>query len=318
MFKVSIVVPVYNVEQYLSRCLESLVNQTLQNIEILVINDSSPDNSQVIIDDYAKKYPNMIKSFIKPNGGISSVRNFGIKHATGEYIAFVDSDDYVEHDMFEIMYNAAIINNANVVISDFYFTYPDKEIIYNEFPYNDSKSMIINLFAVLWNKLYKKEYLDKLNIGFMEGYRFEDVSFLMKMAVYHERFHFVAKPLIHYVQRQDSITASHNYQVKDIVFILNDILAFYKERGYYHTYQSELEYFFIRFTLGQPFRSCSKITDQEDRKYSLDLLWKTLNDNFPNWKSNQYIKTLPGLKNRYFNLINRPLYHISAFINRLL
>ena len=95
MVKVSVIVPVYNVEKYIDKCLTSLVNQTLKDIEIIIVNDGSPDKSQKIIDKYVKKHSN-IKSYIKKNGGISSARNYGLKYAHGEYIAFVDSDDYVD------------------------------------------------------------------------------------------------------------------------------------------------------------------------------------------------------------------------------
>ena len=98
--KVSVIVPVYNVEKYLNQCLDSLVNQTLEDIEIIVVNDGSPDNSQSIIDDYVKRYPKKVFSYIKKNGGLSSARNFGVEKAKGEYLAFVDSDDYIKKDMY--------------------------------------------------------------------------------------------------------------------------------------------------------------------------------------------------------------------------
>lgn len=318
MPKISVIVPVYNVEKYLEKCLDSLVNQTLQDFEILVINDSTPDNSQMIIDHYVNTYPDMIRSFIKPNGGIASVRNFGLNHAQGDYIAFVDGDDYVELDMFETLYNVAIQNNANVVISDFYFTYDNKETVYKEYPYQNSKEMIVNLFAVLWNKIYKRSYLESLGLNFIESSRFEDVSYLLRMAPYYDKFYFVSKPFVHYVQRTSSLTASHNYKVKDIIIVLNDILKFYKEEGFYQTYENEVEYVFIRFTLGQPFRSSSKIANKEDRKYSLDLLWSTLNSNFPLWRKNPYLRTLPGVKNKYFRIVNKTVYKLSSLIFRML
>ena len=112
MIKVSVIVPVYNVEDYLARCLDSLVNQTLKEIEIIVVNDGSPDNSQKIIDKYAKKYLN-IKAYKKENGGLSDARNYGIKKANGEYIAFIDSDDFVTTDMYEKMYQKAKTGNMS-------------------------------------------------------------------------------------------------------------------------------------------------------------------------------------------------------------
>ncbi|MEA5027133.1 MAG: glycosyltransferase [Erysipelotrichaceae bacterium] len=316
MPKISIIVPVYNVGKYLEKCLDSLVHQTLEDIEVLVINDSSPDNSQVIIEQFALKYPKIIKPHLKPNGGVSSVRNYGIKQATGDYIGFVDGDDYVEPDMYETLYKEATVSNANVVISDFYFTYPDKEVPYHEFHSENTEEMIINLFAVLWNKIYKRTYLEKINFHFIEGYRYEDVSFLTRLAPYYENYRYVNKPLVHYVQRQSSSSYSHNYKVKEIVYILSDILDFYKTRGFYVQYERELEYVFIKYSLGQPFRSCSKISDKNDRVTSLNMLWNNLNNNFPGWRNNPYLKSLPGIKHKYFRIVNKSVFWLSAMINK--
>jgi len=105
--KVSVIVPVYNVEHYLAKCLDSLVNQSLQNIEIIVVNDGSKDDSGNIIQQYSEKYSDKIKAFTKENGGLSDARNFGIDQATGDYLGFVDSDDYVSGTMFEEMLSLA-------------------------------------------------------------------------------------------------------------------------------------------------------------------------------------------------------------------
>ena len=107
-------------EKYIAKCWDSLVNQTLDGIEIIVVNDGSPDNSQDIIDEYVKKYPKIIKSYVKENGGQGSARNFGLKKATGEYIGYVDSDDYVELDMYEKLYNKAKESNFDIVVCGSY------------------------------------------------------------------------------------------------------------------------------------------------------------------------------------------------------
>ena len=125
MIKVTVIVPVYKTEEYLKKCLDSLVNQTLDNMEIIVVNDGSPDNSQKIIEEYKSLYPNIIKSFIKKNGGLSDARNFGLKYAKGEYIAFVDSDDYVSINMMQEMYNYASNNNKDIVVCDCVNFYQD-------------------------------------------------------------------------------------------------------------------------------------------------------------------------------------------------
>ena len=117
MVKVSVIVPVYNTQKYLDKCLKSLSKQTLKDIEVIVVNDGSPDNSKKIISKYTNKYPNF-KCYIKENGGQASARNLGLKKAKGEYIGFVDSDDYVELDMFEKLYYKAKQGNFDVVSCD--------------------------------------------------------------------------------------------------------------------------------------------------------------------------------------------------------
>ena len=119
-YKVSVIVPVYKVEKYLEKCLDSLVHQTLESLQIIVVNDGSPDNSQNIIDRYVKEYPNKIFGYIKENGGLGDARNYGMQFADGEYIAFVDSDDWVDEKMFELMYNFAVKNEHQIVIGDMY------------------------------------------------------------------------------------------------------------------------------------------------------------------------------------------------------
>ena len=123
MVKVSVIVPVYNVENYIEKCLDSLLNQTLDDIEIIVVNDGSTDNSANIIKE---KYVNKIVYLEKENGGLSDARNFGLPHAKGKYIAFLDSDDYIEPTMYEKMYSVAEKEEADMVECDFYWEYPNK------------------------------------------------------------------------------------------------------------------------------------------------------------------------------------------------
>ena len=127
MSKISIIVPVYNTEKYLSKCLNSLIKQTYKDIEIIVVNDGSKDKSLEIAKKIAKQ-DNRIKVFNKENGGLSSARNFGIEKASGEYIGFVDSDDYIKENMFEILYNMIKEANAKIAICGWYLV-EDNQII---------------------------------------------------------------------------------------------------------------------------------------------------------------------------------------------
>ena len=115
-YKLSIVALVYNLEDYLPRCLDALVNQTLDNIEILCVDDGSKDSAPKIVDDYARRYPNLVKAFHKENGGEFTTRNYGLERAQGEYVTFVDTDDYVEPNWAEKLYNAAKENDADMAV----------------------------------------------------------------------------------------------------------------------------------------------------------------------------------------------------------
>ncbi len=166
--KVSIIVPVYNVENYLTKCLGSLVGQSLQNIEIIVVNDGSKDRSEEIIQQYARDYPEKIKAFNKENGGLSDARNFGIDKATGDYIGFVDSDDYVTEMMFEEMLLLAEKHQAKMVICNIRKVDENGKVTQNltQLPNMPEKIILENNFSVFadisyfaCNKLFKKNFL---------------------------------------------------------------------------------------------------------------------------------------------------------------
>ena len=153
--KVSVIVPVYNVEKFIDKCLNSLVKQSLKEIEIIVVNDGSPDNSQKIIDKYVKKYPEKVQSFIKENGGQGSARNIGIVKAKGEYISFVDSDDWLDLDALEKMYSLAKKDNSDIVICDMVDHYANYTIYHNCTKYNS----VFEVTPSACNKIFKKELI---------------------------------------------------------------------------------------------------------------------------------------------------------------
>ena len=117
---VSVIVPVYNVEKYIRVCLDTLVHQTLSNIEIIVVNDGTKDDSQKIIDEFSSLYPDKIIALKKENGGLSDARNYGLEHASGAYVGFVDSDDYTDIEMYQKLYEKAKQENADIVVCGYY------------------------------------------------------------------------------------------------------------------------------------------------------------------------------------------------------
>lgn len=313
----SVIVPCYNGEKFIGRCLESLVNQTLQDIEIIVINDGSTDNSQDIIDSYANKYHN-IQAYKIPNSGIADARNFGVSKVETPYFGFLDCDDYTDVTMFEKMYNKAIETNAQVVVSNFYWVKGKKKKLEKEGPYNTGKDMLIHLFAVLWNKIYDTEFVRSTNIRFPSGNRYEDAYFLYCLAPNIERLAFVDEAFVHYVQHENSITHNNNEEVKNMITIFDNILNYYAHTNRYDEYHDELEYLHIKFFLGNSFLRSARIDDKQDRDYTIQLGWNMLNDEFPDWHHNHYLKELPGLKNLYFRMVYDWNVMLFAYLFRII
>ena len=193
--KITVIVPVYNVENYLEKCLDSLINQTYKNLEIIVINDGSTDNSGEICQEYAQK-DNRIVYIEKENGGLSDARNVGLDKMTGSYVTFIDSDDWVELDYVEILYKKIIEYQADISVGNYYSYNEDEETyyfhIYGDSYYEkvyDNISIFENLyesqemksFALIsaWGKLYKAKLFDYLR--FDKGKLGEDGYFNQKM-----------------------------------------------------------------------------------------------------------------------------------------
>lgn len=314
MVKVSIIVPAYNVENYIERCIESLVNQTLQEIEIIIVNDGSTDGTKYKIEKFILAYPEKIKYLEKTNGGLSDARNYGIPSACGEYIGFVDSDDYVELNMFEEMYKKAKAENSDMVECDFIWEYPNKQRIDTGRIYGSKKEAFIYARVVAWNKLIKRETLEKSNIKFPKGLRYEDTEFFYKLLPSLEKISFVKTPMVHYIQRSNSIANTQNERVKEIFEIWDNIFKFYKEKGLFEEYKEEIEYTYTRFLLCSSLLRIVKVGDKKIRKEIEKRTWKELNNNFPNWKKNLILKKEKGIKNLYMKIVNQANFKLICNI----
>lgn len=314
MTKVSVIVPFYNVENYIQKCLESLVNQTLQEIEILIVNDGSKDSSEKIVKEYVEKYPNKIRYFEKENGGLSDARNYAISYAIGEYIAFLDSDDYIEPTMYEKMYQKAIEENADMVECDFIWEYPDKSIVSSTAMYEGKKQMILDARVVAWNKLIKNQLLQETKVVFPKGYRYEDVEFFYQLVPFLDKVAFVKEPLIHYVQREDSISNTQNERTIEILDVLDHVIQYYKVKKLYTQYEEELEYLYARYIFCSSLFRMVMIPDKKIRKEILKQAWKRLHIQFPHWKKNEYLRKNKNWKNIYMRFMNKVTYPIFCFL----
>lgn len=204
--KVSIVLPVYNAEKYLERCLDSVCNQTLKDIEIICVNDASTDNSLEILNDYAKKYSNIKVIDCITNGGESKARNIGLDNATGEYIAFVDNDDEIDLDFYEKLYSKAQETGADIVKGNVHiFNYNGKESF-------DKQNKMIrennSKFFFAWNwwaAIYKHKLIKDNNIRLLEGYPLGgDVLFLNQTLILSNKLELIDNVFYNYYRREDS------------------------------------------------------------------------------------------------------------------
>ena len=244
MAKVSIVVPIYNVEKYLEQCVDSIINQTLKDIEIILVDDGSPDNCPQICDDYAKK-DSRIKVVHKKNGGLSSARNAGIEVAIGDYIGFIDSDDYIELDMYEKMYNIAIKNDVDFVISDYYRVSDEGKVratldmdegIYEK---NKIKKYIFptlimgddinygNLLAV-WHCLYKRELLERNSLMFDEEVKYSEDNLFSSIIGYNANSFYYMKGsyLYNYRYNPNSISKTYKPDAWSVYLKMNNKLKY--------------------------------------------------------------------------------------------
>lgn len=210
MHLISIIIPIYNVEQYLSQCLDSVINQTYKNLEIILIDDGSTDNSGKICDDYAL-LDNRIKVFHKKNEGVSSARNLGLDNCTGDFIGFVDPDDFIELNMYEILYTEQQKTNADIVWCNYYnyfskTNYNPVNIFYKNMCYNLSSKknnfgsdLFYNKYyehSHLWSKLYKKSIFN--NIKFPYKKNLEDLFIFLPTFIKANVIYTISKPLYYY------------------------------------------------------------------------------------------------------------------------
>ena len=303
MIKVSVIVPVYNVYDYLDKCLNSLVNQSLKEIEIIIVNDGSTDNSQDIIDKYSKKYQN-IKSFIKKNGGLSDTRNFGIERAVGEYITFVDSDDYIDKDMYLEMYEKAKSKDFDIVTSDINYVYKDRKVSIKTDPKTDTDNILelfINFYPTVCTKIFKKELFTNYNLKFKKGVWYEDVELMYRMIPHIKKIGVIHKAYYQYIQRNESITSTVSSKIYDYINNFNGLVDYYKENNLFSVYQKELEYAYVRYIYAT-FIKTALGYNYSDYLKAVDCAIKNVYEHFPKYRRNKYFyKSLKGLYLIMFN-----------------
>ncbi len=289
--KVSIVVPVYNVEAYLPKCLDSLINQTFNDYEIILINDGSTDNSLKIIDEYSQKYPDKIVKINKVNEGQAIARNVGIKQARGEYIMFVDSDDYIDKNTLKTCYDKAKENKADIVCFDYQLI--DKDIPqhtenFRKMAKNNIKNYILNQTGPCF-KLMKTQIIKDNHLYFPALRAYEDIAVVPAYALFTNNIINLDDKFYYYIFRSGSTMNQLVYSEKleHIFPAMDNLFEIFCKQDKINTYHDELEFLFIQHLLhGAGLRFISFPNYQNN----LNRIIKIMQDKFPKWKNNKYFK----------------------------
>ena len=295
--KVSVIIPVYNTEDYLKECIESLVNQTLREIEILIVNDGSTDSSLEIMKEFKNKYPNIIKIFDKVNGGQASARNYALPFAQGEYLGFVDSDDWVDSTMYEEMYEKAEKEDADIVICDMVDHFPDRTVCY-------PSSRFENKFKVTpsaCNKLFKRS-LVKEDV-FPVGLWYEDFEFTTMQLMKTDCISVIHKGLYHCHCREVSTMYNNNSEKnQDILVVLEHLVEYVEKNGWYEKYKNVLEYLYIDHVL---ITSINRVQKQknENKKIVINNLRKEVLKKYNSFYKDDAFREMPK-KRQIIALLN--------------
>ncbi len=317
MNKVSVVIPVYNVEKYLQSCIDGCMSQTIQDIEFIFVNDASTDGSLSILRENESRYPQRLKVIDSPtNRHVGGARNQGIAAATGEYIGFVDADDVPLPEMYELLYNKAKENDADVCY--IHSSRIDESVTYEEIRIKEADSLqpdiiwpektlqlagremmdkdrewyMVRSPGHVWNALWKKSLLQKADIAYPEHVAYEDNFWAGIVEAYVDRIAFVQN--IGYLYRVNpmSITQSRNNKnFRDRVTMRDQLLNTAKERGLLDRLFGAYEYLYTYRDTFTTFRILATKYDKPDYAVMKQLI-RNLKATFPKWKENEYLRTL--------------------------
>ena len=294
MVALSIVVPVYNTEKYLNKCLDSILAQSIDNYEVIVINDGSKDSSEQILKEYEARYPDIIKVIHQENHGIGYTRNVGIRNSKGKYITFIDSDDAILPNYCEALLKKAEESNLDMVVCDYYDVsektgHKTRVPISNFDDTNIEKSpnLLFDINSSPWNKIYRTELLRKYNIFVPENVKYEDVLFVLKVLSVARQVGKVEEALVDYLIRDGSETKVMNKRVFDIFIIFSELKQYFEDHGMFGVLKECFEWFCINrvtvYSIQQRYQK-----DWKDAKLFIERGYSYLEEFFPDWRKNKY------------------------------
>ena len=246
MSAISIIVPIYNIEKFLPCCIESVLAQTFTEWELILVDDGSKDSSGVICDEYAAQDAR-IRVFHKENGGVSSARNLGLDNVRGEWITFVDADDWIESDMLELLLRKGEETGADIVMGDFLFAYPDRDVPYRFPDWDDCKTTSLNRYITsVWTcvcgGIHRRSLYEEHQLQSPRGVTYcEDFHLIVRLCYFARKVVNVHRPFYHYRQQEGSVMHNLNKKMeRDEQWIYQDIIRFFKEQGVYKDYRKTI------------------------------------------------------------------------------
>lgn len=291
---ISIIMPVYNTEEYLKKSIESILNQTYKEFELIIINDCSKGNADEIIKSYKDKRIRYIKN--KTNKGIGYNRNLGIKESKGDYICFIDSDDYIREDFLELMYNRCNKDNLDLCICDYNYVYDLEKIkkvkleSFQNTNLDETPKLLIDIPLGPCNKMYKKSMIIDNNINFSEKLKYEDVSFVASTLFYSKNIGKIDEPLNYFLVHENSETTTRDEKVFDIFKQLDIVKKIYKNEK--NLYLNEL---IVSIVLNYTIQQRYQIDDEIANKF-IDYAFDYLKDNNIDYKNSLYLISRPFFK----------------------
>ncbi len=306
--KVSVIVPVYNTEAYLEQCLNSLVCQTLPDMEILVVDDGSTDSSLRIAQRFEKMHPNKVRVFSKENGGLSSARNFAMPYAQGEYLGFVDSDDWVEPTMYEEMYNTAVAEDAEIAICDLVDVYPTRSIYHHSSKF-ENKFMVT---ASACNKIFRRSLIG--DDDFPVGLWYEDLHFTTRQLMKTEKIAAIHKGFYNCHCRESSIMNNNNsLKNLDILTVLEHLEQFVAAHDWQAKYGTVLEYLYLDHVLITSVNRVAAHTGKEKQEV-LRTMVRTMKAKYPRYYRDEVFRRMPRNRKIVALLNSMGLWKISQLL----
>lgn len=317
---VSVIVPVYKVEAYLDKCVRSILSQTYREMEVILVDDGSPDGCGRMCDEYAQK-DSRVRVIHKKNGGLSDARNAGVKEAVGKYLLFVDSDDWIREDLIEKTVETAEQHSADIVQFDYYCVENGREEVRTcSLPADRTLNLAEEKGLLLappasWTKLFNREFYMKTGCFFPEGLYFEDLGTTPLFFLAAERIVYLKEPLYYYLIRDNSIMTGKNYEKSchDKIEIVNRILAYYKAKNAFDRFREELEYLVFLNAYFEPSKELALV--KGDKKY-LERYRSYTYGLFPDLMENKYVRQLGKKDSLHLQILNSRQYWMMRLLSK--